>query len=133
MITKAPLLASLLFGTLLAACATTPMAAEQLGPSKWQIVNIDGAAPVSPRASVEFLPDRISASAGCNGLGGSWEAKDGRLITGPFMSTMMFCDGLMEQERALAGLFESKPAYVLSGEWLVLEGGGHKVELRKAK
>jgi heat shock protein HslJ len=129
MFTKAPLLAL----TLLAACATSPVAEEQLGPSEWRIITIDAATPVSPRASVEFLPDRISATAGCNGLGGSWSTMDGHLITGPFMSTMMFCDGLMEQERALAGLFESKPAFVLNGDRLVLEGGGHKVELRRLK
>lgn len=129
MLTKAPLLAV----TLLAACATTQAGAEQLGPSQWTIVTIDGAVPKSPRAGVEFLPDRISATAGCNGLGGEWSAKDGRVITGPFVSTMMYCDGLMEQERALGMLFESKPAYLLSGERLTLEGGGHKVELRKVR
>lgn len=129
MITKTPLLA--LFA--LAACATSPGTEQQLGPSKWTIVSIDAAAPVSSRASVEFRPDRISATAGCNGLGGTWEAKDGHLITGPFMSTMMFCEGVMEQERALAGLFESKPAFALSGDRLVLEGGGHKVELRRVR
>ena len=129
MFTKAPLLAL----TLLAACATSPMAEQQLGPGKWRIVTIDAVAPVSPRAAVEFLPDRISATAGCNGLGGTWSTLDGHLITGPFMSTMMYCDGLMEQERALGALFESKPAFVLSGDQLVLEGGGHKVELRRVK
>lgn len=128
MIAKTPLLAL----TLLAACATSPVAEEQLGPSKWTIVTIDGSAPISPRAAVEFLPDRISATAGCNGLGGSWSTMDGRLVTGPFISTMMYCDGLMEQERALGALFESKPAFVLSGDRLVLEGGGHKAELRRA-
>ncbi len=128
MLTKSPLLAL----TLLAACTTTQVGAEPLGPSKWQIVTIDGAAPKSPRAGVEFLPDRISATAGCNGLGGEWSAKDGRLITGPFVSTMMYCDGLMEQERALGMLFESKPTYVLSGDRMTLQGGGHTVVLRKA-
>jgi heat shock protein HslJ len=129
MFTKVPLLAL----TLLAACATSPRPEQQLGPSKWRIVSIDGAAPVSPRAHIDFLPDRISATAGCNGLGGTWSTMDGHLITGPFVSTMMFCDGLMEQERALGALFESKPAFVLSGDRLMLEGGGHKVELRKAR
>ena len=129
MIAKAPLLALALLG----ACATAPVPKQQLGPSKWRIVSIDAVAPVSPRASVEFLPDRISATAGCNGLGGEWSTMDGHLITGPFMSTQMYCDGLMEQERALSALFESKPAFVLRGERLVLEGGGHKVELRRVK
>jgi heat shock protein HslJ len=129
MFTKAPLLAL----TLLAACATSPMPEEQLGPSKWRIATIDGAAPVSPRAHIDFLPERISASAGCNGLGGTWSTMDGHIMAGPFMSTMMFCDGVMDQERALADLFRANPAFVLSGDRLMLAGGGHKVELRKAQ
>ena len=28
--------------------------------------------------------------------------EQGKLVGGPYMSTMMFCEGLMEQERALA-------------------------------
>ena len=129
MITKLPLLAL----TLLAACATSPLPEAQLAPSKWQVVSIDDAAPKSPRASFEILTDRISTSVGCNGLGGNWSTMDGRLIAGPFVSTMMYCDGLMEQERALAQLLESRPTYTFVNDQLVFEGGGHKLVLRKVR
>jgi len=118
--------------TLMSGCATVPPAEADLDGTRWTIVSIDGAAPKSPKAAVEFAPDRISATAGCNGLGGSWEAKDGKLITGPFVSTMMFCEGLMEDERALSQLFNAKPSYTASDARLTLTGGGHTVELRRA-
>lgn len=118
--------------SLLSGCATVTPAGADLTGTRWSIVSIDGAAPKSPKAAVEFMPDRISATAGCNGLGGDWEARDGRLITGPFVSTMMFCDGLMEQERALGALFEAKPSYAVTAARLTLTGGGHTVELRRA-
>lgn len=124
--------AALLALPLLLGCATPPEPGAGLAGSKWTFTAIDGAAPKSDRARLEFLPDRISASAGCNGLGGEYTIKDGRLMTGPFMSTMMYCDGLMEQERALSQLLEAKPSHTLTGNRLVLQGGGHKAELVRA-
>jgi heat shock protein HslJ len=115
----------------LAACAHPVATSADLTGSQWRFVSIDGAAPASDKARLEFLRDRISASAGCNGLGGAWEAKGGRLVTGPFISTMMYCDGLIEQERALGALFEAKPSYALQGDRLTLEGGGHRAELHR--
>lgn len=126
-------LLALLALPLLAACATVSGASESLVGSKWTFTAIDGGAPQSPRAAVEFLPNRISATAGCNGLGGNYTVKGNQLITGPIVSTMMYCNGLMDQERALAALLEAKPTYTLSGDRLVLQGGGHRAELSRAR
>jgi heat shock protein HslJ len=117
---------------LLTACATVPAAAPELTGTSWRFTAIDGAAPISDRAELEFLADRISASVGCNGMGGEWHAKDGKLITGPFVSTLMYCDGLMEQERAVSQTISAQPSYTLQGDRLVLTGGGHRLELRRA-
>lgn len=128
--TKTALLLALPF---LTACATVPASSSDgLSDSSWRFTAIDGAAPVSDKAELEFLPERISATVGCNGMGGAWQAKDGKLITGPFMSTMMFCDGLMEQESAVSQTFEAQPSFSLTGERLVLTGGGHRLELKRA-
>jgi heat shock protein HslJ len=127
--TKSALLLAL---PLLTACASVPAGSDSLAGSTWRFTAIDGAAPVSDRAELEFLADRISASVGCNGMGGEWQAKNGKLITGPFMSTQMYCDGLMEQERAVARTIEAQPSYTLNGDRLVLTGGGHRLELRRA-
>lgn len=124
-------LAFLLALPVIVACAPPPGA--RLAGTSWAIEKIDGTAPVSNRARLAFETGRISATAGCNGLGGEWKAKGNRIETGPFMSTQMFCDGLMEQERALAGLLEAKPTFVLAGNRLTLTGGGHSAELVRSR
>lgn len=118
---------------LLAACSTTPAQADRLTGTTWRLATIDGTAPRSDRARLEFRPGRISATVGCNGLGGEWRSKGSRLVTGRFLSTMMYCDGLMEQERALAQLLESGPAYTLVGGQLTLTGGGHTARFTRAQ
>lgn len=97
--------------------------------TNWKIARIDGKAPASPRAALRFLPGRISATAGCNGLGGDWRIEDGKLVGGPFVSTMMYCEGLMDQERALSDLLAGTPTLDLKGNRLVLRSLGHSAEL----
>lgn len=114
---------------LLAACsATTPIAAEP-GGSAWTFVAIDGQKPVSSRTSLTISEGRIGANLGCNGMGGDLKIEQGRLITGPIISTQMYCDGLMEQERAVAELLQAKPRFFIEGERMVIHAGEHKVEL----
>lgn len=116
------------------ASAGVPRAAALIGTS-WKVVRIDGKPPASPRAELRFLPERLSATAGCNGMGGTWQIKGGRLVGGPFMSTMMYCqsvpgdDSLMAQERALADLLAARPTLDLRGKRLVLRSLGHSLEL----
>lgn len=116
---------------LLSACATTTYASipPQLAGTAWTFITIDGARPASSRASLRFEGNRVSATAGCNGLGGTWRIDKGQLIGGPYVSTMMFCDGLMEQERALAALLEEKPSVQRNGNRLTLTSAGHTAEL----
>lgn len=53
--------------------------------------------------------DRLSASVGCNTLGGSVVVDGDRLmIDGPLISTMMYCEGLMDAEAALATVLEGE-------------------------
>jgi len=114
---------------LLSACATASPPAPGLADTAWRFVRIDGAAPVSERARLEFRADRVSATVGCNGLGGDWRIEGNLIITGPFMSTRMFCEGLMEQERALSDLLSASPNWRLTGSRLELEGAGHRAVL----
>jgi heat shock protein HslJ len=53
--------------------------------------------------------DRISASVGCNTLGGG-VVVDGDTLTidGPLISTMMYCEGLMDAEAALATVLQGE-------------------------
>lgn len=123
----------LLAAPLLAACASMGYAdAPQLAGTEWRFVTIDGTAPVSDKARLAFTADRISASAGCNGMGGSWSMDGAALVGGPYASTRMFCAGLMEQERAIGALLGEKPSVALAGDRLTLTSASHKAELVRA-
>lgn len=112
------------------ALASSPPAQAASGPlGNWKVVSIDGARPISRKAHVDITATRISASAGCNGLGGEYTLAGSRLMTGPFVSTMMFCDGLMDQEQAIAKLLEAKPAWRIQSNKLIMAGGGHRLVL----
>lgn len=53
--------------------------------------------------------DRLSASVGCNTLGGGVLVDREKLtLDGPLISTMMYCDGLMDAEAALATVLQGE-------------------------
>ncbi|MDP3906953.1 META domain-containing protein [Novosphingobium sp.] len=104
-----------------------------LHDTNWKIVRIDGKAPASERAAIRFTQDRLSATVGCNGQGGTWRIEQGKLVGGPYMSTMMYCDGLMEQERALADLLGAKPSVDVTGGTLTLRSKDHVIEARRVR
>ena len=114
---------------LLSACATASPPTPGLANTAWRFERIDGAAPVSERAWLEFRADRISATVGCNGLGGDWRIDGNRIVTGPFMSTRMFCEGVMGQERAVSELLSASPGWRLAGSRLELKSAGHRAVL----
>lgn len=122
-------LALLLAMPALIACASPP--GTQLSGTRWIIAQIDGSPAVSDRARLEFHSDRISATVGCNGLGGEWQVRGNRIVSGPWISTQMYCDGVMEQEQAVASLFGANPNFELSGNRLTLIGGGHTLVLTR--
>jgi len=118
---------------LLAACsATTPSVADP-GGSQWTFVLIDGQPPVSSKTSLSLREGRIGANLGCNGMGGDLKIEHGRLITGPIISTQMYCDGLMEQERVVAELLQAKPLFFIEGDRMLIHSDKHMVELVKKK
>lgn len=127
--TKRLILAAL---PLLAACAAAGASSAALKGTKWTFTLIDGKPPVSSKAALTIEAARIGANVGCNGLGGDLRIKSGRLVTGPMISTMMYCDGLMEQERAISELLEADPKFRVAGKKLVLDSGAHRAELKRA-
>ncbi len=119
---------------LLAGCAAATGAGSGLANSDWRFVTIDGTAPVSERAQLKFEGDNIAAHAGCNGMGGNWRVRDGRLIAGPLTQTEMYCEGpVWGQEQAIGALLTSAPELKLSGERMVLKSSGHSAVLRRVK
>lgn len=115
---------------LLSACASadTP-STPSLAPSTWRFTTIDGAAPVAKQASLEFRADRLGANVGCNGMGGGWKLEGNHIVTDGIVSTMMYCAGVMDQERAVTDMLGAKPTYRIEGDRLTLSGGGHSATL----
>ncbi|MCE2842123.1 MAG: META domain-containing protein [Novosphingobium sp.] len=122
---------------LLAACATPQTVADAEpegspnGPlTTWAFVSIDGQKPVSDRAELRIYQKRIAATVGCNGLGGDLElTKDGRMKVGPMVLTMMYCEGLMEQERAVSELLGASPNFFIENGRMGIKSGQHVAEL----
>ena len=110
----------------------TDDAAPRLSATDWRFSAIDGAPPVRPdRAVMSFTQDRLSANVGCNGLGGHWRLDGDRLVGGPYMSTKMFCEGVMEQENAVSALLAANPTVIVAGDRMTLTAPGRSAELRR--
>ncbi len=110
----------------------TDGAQPRLAGTAWRFTAIDGAAPVRlDRATMVFTEDRLSANVGCNGMGGTWRLDGDRLVGGPYMSTRMFCEGVMEQESAVGALLAANPTVVVAGDRMTLTAPGHSAELRR--
>jgi heat shock protein HslJ len=114
---------------LLAACTTAAAVGPDSLTGKWRFVTIDGQKPVSSKAELTIQEGRIGANVGCNGMGGDLQIKGGKLMVGAVVSTMMFCDGLMEQERAVSELLSADPDYRIEQGRLLLRAGAHSAEL----
>lgn len=67
-----------------------------------------------------FENGQVSASAGCNSMGGAYRIEGDLLVTGPLMSTEMACDpALMQQDQWLAELLGGATV-ALDGDTLTL-------------
>ena len=124
---------SVLAAPLLAACTTAGAAPASLAGTSWALVQIDGQKPVSSRAAITINARAISAHAGCNGMGGDLTITSDRLMTGPIISTQMYCDGVMEQEQALGALLGASPHYKVVGDTLTLTAPGHSAKLARVR
>jgi heat shock protein HslJ len=83
------------------------------------------------RIELRFGTDgRLLATAGCNHLGAEADLDDGRLVVGELEMTMMGCDPpRAEQDTWLSAFLRSRPALRLTGDELVLDGGGTRITL----
>ena len=120
-------LPALALGLLVTGCATTPAPTAGLAGTSWQISTIDGA-PAAEGSMLSFEADSLSASAGCNGLSGSYALSGSTLTSGPLAATRMYCDGRMEHETALGTLLQEGATVVLDGDRLALSGAGHRLQ-----
>ena len=72
----------------------------------------------------------ITATAGCNTLGGDVRIDDDKLVVNDLSSTDIGCDDPRhDQDTWLAGLLSAHPAYTLTGDYLTLRAGPITVAL----
>lgn len=117
---------------LLAGCTGSTHSEAAIAGTSWQLTAIDGAAPVSEDAHIDFRKTDLGASVGCNSIGGDWRIENGRLIAGPLAQTEMYCaEPLWNQEKALNALLTSAPVIVVDGDRMTLTSHGRTAELRK--
>ena len=82
-----------------------------------------GALVPGTRVSLMFTNGSLSASGGCNSMGGSYTITGGRLSIGQMMTTEMGCDpARMQQDQWLAALLDGATV-TLAGDTLTLQKG----------
>ncbi|MEZ5708615.1 MAG: META domain-containing protein [Blastomonas sp.] len=115
-------------------CGGAALPPESLDDTHWAIITIDGEPTASERAAeLHFSQGRISGSAGCNRMSGSYQVEENRLKTGPLAMTRMACIGpVAGQENALVAILGNTPAirYTPEGRML-LSGGDHSAVLEQ--
>jgi heat shock protein HslJ len=83
---------------------TDATAMATLDETTWRAIRFGPAPGLEPppeaEFSLQFEGDRLAGRSGCNRYMGTWQLVDGHLQIGQLASTMMWCDGLMEAERA---------------------------------
>jgi len=116
------------------ACAKTRAAAgsvQQLSGSDWRLAELNGRAAVPSemqrRPWIRFESDsgRVSGSAGCNRMSGSFKLDGESIDFGAMVSTKMACADLAlnQQEQDLFIALENADRYEVSGPTLVLRKG----------
>jgi heat shock protein HslJ len=101
---------AMLMVLVLAACSNSRV--DVLG--EWKLVSYGDAANPTPSladvdTSIEFDPNgQMIGNVGCNGFGGGYEIKDGKITFNGIMSTMMFCDEISAQEEGVLSVFADK-------------------------
>ena len=125
----APLLAILLAPAILS-CTVQAAASHRLADNEWRFVQIDELAPDAEEARLAFDDGGLSASVGCNAMGGNWRVENERLIAGPLMQTEMYCPGLVwEQEQSVSALLVAGPKIRFEDDRLYLTARRHSAVL----
>lgn len=106
---------------LLAAPAFAEAADDLIGTS-WQLTELDGA-PTTPEftSTAIFSADGIGGNGGCNTYVGTLTVTPDGIDITEFVSTMMACDGLA-QEQAFFAALEATTGYRIEDGTLLLTG-----------
>ncbi len=107
----------------LAIALAAPVQAASGAPSGGRIVGDWTTSTDGIRQTVTFTRDgKINGDAGCNRFLGEYSVDGSTIDIGPLASTLMFCEGVMDAERALLKALEKSASYTVKGERLTLFG-----------
>ncbi|HSR31538.1 MAG TPA: META domain-containing protein, partial [Anaerolineae bacterium] len=110
--------------------------ADPLAGTKWQVRSYYSAAEVGGMASplgdtqltAEFVDGVVAGSSGCNSYSAGYTVDGDSLSIGETASTMMFCEGLMDQESAFLAAMQSASSFKLeTGQLHILNEQGQVV------
>jgi len=117
-----------LAGTFLASCGGA--AAPSLDGTGWQLVEIDGAKlPLHILITLTFDKDQAGGSGPCNGYGAEYMQQGTELTFGQIVSTLMYCDGVMDYEQEYTDLLTTVRSFRREGDTLHLLGQAGRVVL----
>ncbi len=103
-----------LFAIILAACAGGGTSASPTGG--WTLVSYGDTTNPTPAlpdidTSINFNEDgKFGGSVGCNSFGTDYKVAGGQITFGSIVSTMMFCEGISDQETTVLGILTDKTA-----------------------
>lgn len=120
----------------LSACASLPGTRAQgsdfpdLKGTSWVLVEINGQ-PVLENSlpTLSFDEGALGGNGSCNTFGGDYSQEGDKLTVGPLFSTLMYCDGISDQEQAYLAALQAAAAFRIEGGRLSLLDANGAVSL----
>lgn len=98
-----------------------PAPENNLTGSRWNLVSMAGEPPLEGNAiTLDFLNGDLGGSAGCNSYSAPYTLEGSELAVGDPISTMMACEGLMDQEARYLGMLGSAESLTAGADELVI-------------
>jgi heat shock protein HslJ len=103
----------------LSACA--PAAAPDLDGTEWQLVELNASSlPVYVKIMLSFKDGQAGGQGACNGYGADYTQDGYTLALQPAVSTLMYCEGVMEYETSYLQAFNQVKSFQLENDQLSL-------------
>ena len=84
-------------------------------------------------AAFDSAEDKVSGYAGCNNYFAGYEVKNNELAISAIGSTMMHCEGLMEQEQQYLAILEGAETFQVQDSQLRISSSGNQVLIFNAQ
>lgn len=87
---------------------------DVLSGSAWKLVQVHGAAPVTP-ATASFSRDGgFDLDTGCNRVGGTYHLEGNQIIVDQMQQALMQCNGdVAEQEAGILSVMRNRPTFII--------------------